>query len=240
MVRGALTSIVLVITLASAPDVALATKDVIFVATPHEVVERMLDLAEVSNADIVVDLGSGDGRIVRAAARRGAKAIGIEYDRNLVVQSERLAKQEGVSDRATFLQGDLFEADFSYASVVMLYLLPALNAKLAPKLQRLSPGARIVSHQFAMTPNWTPEKTEKIDGRSLYLWRLTGGDCPDFVHLNRASETLRFDLATYVRSSGGKQQAMSEIEKRLANRNETASYEANGFKRLLTVLHACR
>jgi precorrin-6B methylase 2 len=146
--------------------------DVVFVPTPPAVVAAMLDLAEVTDKDTVYDLGSGDGRIVIAAAKRGAKAVGYEVRPELLAQGRESIVKEGVKDRAEIREGDLFEADLSPASVVTLYLLPSLNLKLMPKLQKeLKPGSRIVSHAFDMG-TWKPDATREVEGRTIYLWRI--------------------------------------------------------------------
>jgi SAM-dependent methyltransferase len=146
--------------------------DVIFVPTPEPVVEKMLELARVGPQDVVYDLGCGDGRIVIAAARRGArKAVGIDIDPNRVQEAEANAKHAGVAGRVQFVEGDLFETNLSDATVVTLYLLPDLNLKLRPKLLQLKPGTRIVSHAFDMG-DWKPERTAQVDGKTVYLWTV--------------------------------------------------------------------
>ena len=156
-----------------APAAPTHAPDVVFVPTPPAVVAAMLDLAEVTDKDTVYDLGSGDGRIVIAAAKRGAKkAVGYEVRPELLVQGRESIVKEGLKDRAEIREGDLFEADLSPASVVTLYLLPSLNLKLMPKLQKeLKPGSRIVSHAFDMG-TWKPDATREVEGRTIYLWRI--------------------------------------------------------------------
>jgi SAM-dependent methyltransferase len=152
---------------------AEATKrpDVVYVPTPPEVVEGMLDLAKVTKNDVVYDLGSGDGRIVIAAAKRGARAIGVEVDPERLTEARANAKAAGVD--VTFLSQDLFETDLPEATVVTLYLLPSLNRKLMPKLQtELKSGSRVVSHSFDMG-DWKADDTRTIDGRWVYLWIIT-------------------------------------------------------------------
>jgi len=133
-------------------------KDVVWVGNPEAMVQRMLDVASVTAQDFVVDLGSGDGRNVIAAAKRGARAHGIEYNGDLVELSKRLAAKERVSDRATFERGDVFAADFSQATVVVLFLIPEMNIRLRPKLLALKPGARIVANTFAIG-DWNPDQS---------------------------------------------------------------------------------
>jgi len=151
------------------PQVGQHGKDVIWVPTPDEQSEAMLNLAEASSADYVIDLGSGDGRIVIAAAMRGATALGIEFNPDLVELSKRNAKNAGVSGKASFIQADIFETDFSKASVITMYLLPDLNLKLRPKILELAPGTRIVSHAFSMG-EWKQDSSVTSGGRNLYLW----------------------------------------------------------------------
>jgi len=151
------------------PIIGQRGKDVIWVPTPDEVTEAMLEIAGVTSSDYVVDLGSGDGRIVIAAARKGAKAMGIEFNPDMVALSERNAEKAGVSDRTVFVEGDFFEKDFSNASVVTMYLLPDVNLKLRPKLLGMTPGTRIVSQSFAIG-DWEPDRTISRNGRSIFLW----------------------------------------------------------------------
>jgi SAM-dependent methyltransferase len=123
----------------------------------------MLDLAKVTAKDYVIDLGSGDGRLVITAAKRGARALGIEYDSNMVELSKRNAVKEGVADRVRFVKADLFETDFSDASVLSMFLLPEINLQLRPKILDMKPGTRIVSNTFPMG-EWTADQTEKVEG----------------------------------------------------------------------------
>jgi SAM-dependent methyltransferase len=132
------------------PAIGLAGKDVIWIPTPQALVEKMLDVARVTPNDYVIDLGSGDGRLVITAAKRGARALGIEYNPEMVELSKRNAANEGVSDRATFLKADLFESDLSQATVITIFLRLDLNLKLRPRLLDLKPGTRIVSNSFSM------------------------------------------------------------------------------------------
>ncbi len=144
--------------------------DVPYVPTPDRVVEAMLDAAKVGSGDYVVDLGSGDGRIVIAAAKRGAFGHGIDLNPERIVEAEANAKDAGVSDKVVFLEGDLFETDFSRATVVTMYLLSSVNRKLKPLLfEQLRPGTRIVSHAFDME-DWEPDEHIAIDGSNVYYW----------------------------------------------------------------------
>jgi precorrin-6B methylase 2 len=151
------------------PTVGQAGKDVIWVPTPEELVARMLDMAGVTPADFVIDLGSGDGRIAIAAAKRGARALGIEYNPDMVALSRANAEEAGVADKATFRQADIFETDFSKATVVTMYLLPDLNLRLRPKILDLKPGTRIVSHAFTMD-DWEADQTADVEYRTAFLW----------------------------------------------------------------------
>lgn len=151
------------------PSVGQAGKDVIWVPTPPELISAMLDMANLTPSDYLIDLGSGDGRIVIAAAKRGTRALGIEYNPDMVELSKRNALEEGVSDKATFIQADIFEADFSKATVLTMYLLPSLNLKLMPTILEMKPGTRVVTHAFTMG-DWEPDQTASVDSRSAYFW----------------------------------------------------------------------
>ena len=147
-------------------------RDVPYVPTPQTVVDAMLSLAAVNKDDVVYDLGCGDGRIVITAAKKyGARGVGIDIDPERIKEANGNAKQAGVSDRVKFIEQDLFQSDFKEASVVTLYLLPAINLKLRPKLlSELKPGTRVVSHSFDMG-DWKPDKTETVDGyRKVFFW----------------------------------------------------------------------
>ena len=143
-------------------------KDVVWVPTPQVLVEKMLDIAKVTPRDFVIDLGSGDGRTVITAAKRGARARGIEYNQNMVELSRKHAAAEGVSDRAEFIQGDLFEADLSQATVITMFLLTEINLKLRPVLLELKPGTRIVSNTFEMG-EWIPDE-KAMDIENCESW----------------------------------------------------------------------
>ncbi len=147
--------------------------DVIYVPTPHEVVDDMLRLANVGRGDILYDLGSGDGRIAIAAAKKfGIRAVGIDIDPERIREANDNARKAGVTHLVEFRQEDLFKADFREATVVTLYLLPDLNVKLRPRLwDELKPGTRIVSHQFDMG-TWRPEKRLESNGRVVYFWTV--------------------------------------------------------------------
>lgn len=147
--------------------------DVPYVPTPQNVVDGMLDLAKVGKDDVLIDLGCGDGRIVVGAARRGAHATGIDLDPVRIAEARANAKQAGVESLATFRNGDLFQADLTPATVVTLYLLPTVNVKLRPRLwKQLKVGTRVVSHAFDMGPEWPPERTVQVDGKTIYMWTI--------------------------------------------------------------------
>ena len=154
---------------------ALRSPDVIFVPTPQEVVDAMLKLAKVTKNDVIYDLGSGDGRIpITAAKTYGARGVGIDIDPQRIKEATENLKTAGVGDRVKFLNQDLFTTDISEATVVTLYLLPSLNVKLIPKLNKeLKPGTRIVSHAFDMSADGTdrkPRETLNVNGRTVYFW----------------------------------------------------------------------
>jgi predicted O-methyltransferase YrrM len=154
---------------------ALRTPDVIYVPTPHEVVEGMLKLAKVGPNDVVYDLGSGDGRIPIAAVKnfKARKAVGVDINPERIKEAEANHATAGVGDKVKFILGDLFEQNISEATVITLYLLPSLNVKLMPKLKaELKPGTRIVSQSFDMMGQWEPEQTITVDGRPVYLWTI--------------------------------------------------------------------
>ena len=145
------------------PTVGQEGKDVIWVPTPYVLIEKMLDLAKVTPKDFVMDLGSGDGRNIIAAAKRGARARGVEYNEKMVEYSRRAAEKAGVADKAEFVQGDMYEADISQASVMALFLLPENLRRLTPKFLALKPGSRIVANGFGID-GWEADKTERAEG----------------------------------------------------------------------------
>src|SRR5687768_7139089 len=156
------------------PTVGQAGKDVVWVPTPEALVEKMLDLAKVTPQDFLMDLGSGDGRTVIAAAKRGLRAQGVEYNPDMVALSQRNAKAAGVDSKATFVQADLFTTDFSKAQVVTMFLLPSINMRLRPTILNMRPGTRIVSNTFTME-DWEADQTATVEGDcvswcSAHLW----------------------------------------------------------------------
>ena len=143
------------------PQVGQAGKDVVWVPTPQALVDKMLDMAKLTPQDFLIDLGSGDGRTVITAAKRGARALGIEYNPDMVELARRNAAEAKVSDKATIEKADLFESDFSKAQVITMFLLPSINMKLRPKLLELKPGTRIVSNSFTME-DWVADETSNV------------------------------------------------------------------------------
>src|SRR6266480_929758 len=144
------------------PQVGQAGKDVIWVPTPDDVVDRMLTMAQVTPSDFVIDLGSGDGKI-------GALALGVEYNPDMVKLSQNNAQAAGVAGKASFRNADIFATDFSQASVITMYLLPGLNMKLRPQILSMHPGTRVVSHSFTME-DWEADEISTVDGRRAYFW----------------------------------------------------------------------
>jgi hypothetical protein len=187
------------------PTVGQEGKDVIWVPTAQALVDRMLDMAKVTPSDTVIDLGSGDGRTVITAAKRGAKALGIEFNPEMVELSRRNASQEGVGDKANFMKADLFEADLSPATVITMFLLPEINLKLRPKILDLKPGTRVVSNSFNMG-DWTADETvEARENCTSYCkayfwivpakvegtWRMPAGDLTLEQKYQTVSGTLK-------------------------------------------------
>ncbi len=154
------------------PEVGQAGKDVVWVPTPPALVERMLDMAAVTPDDLVIDLGSGDGRTVIAAAKRGARAIGVEFNADMVTLATRLADEAGVAGRATFIEGDMFTADISRATVMALFLLPANLEQLRERFLELAPGTRLVLNTFSI-PDWAADvKEELVEGCASWCTAL--------------------------------------------------------------------
>lgn len=164
---------VIFVALISFQPLAAQDLDVIYVPTREPVMDAMLRLAQVKSSDVVYDLGCGDGRIVIAAAQRfGATGVGIDLDPQRITEANENAVDAGVTDKVEFIEGDLFEADFSEATVVTLYLLTELNERLKPLLmEQLKPGTRVVSHAFSMG-DWEPDQQEDVDGTTVYLWTI--------------------------------------------------------------------
>jgi len=183
-------------------------KDVVWIPSPDATVEKMLDMAGVTPRDYVVDLGSGDGRNVIAAAKRGARALGVEYNPDLVALARRAAVAAGVSDKAGFVQGDMFAADVSRATVLILFLIPDNLRKLAPKFLGLKPGTRIVTNTYEIGGGWEPDGTDRtapctswcvaflyvVPAQAAGAWRLADGDWLMLEQsFQRISGTLEID-----------------------------------------------
>ena len=158
------------------PTVGMPGRDAVWVPTSPGMVEKMLDMAKITPADLLVDLGSGDGRMIIAAAKRGARARGVEFTPELVEHSRKLARDAGVADKATFVQGDMYAADISDATVLALFLLPENLDKLKDKFLKLEPGSRIVLNTYKI-PGWEPDVTETIEGGDCSSW------CTSMLHI---------------------------------------------------------
>ncbi|HUQ75828.1 MAG TPA: class I SAM-dependent methyltransferase [Burkholderiales bacterium] len=191
-------------------------KDVVWVPTPRALVEKMLDLASVTSRDFVVDLGSGDGRLVIAAAKRGARALGVEYDADMVALAKRNAEQAGLAEKAKFLQGDMFEADFAQASVLALFLLPANLRLLVPKFLEMPAGTRIVNNGYRIE-GWDEDSTVVVNDDCvhwctayLYIvparlagtWRLPSGEATFTQEYQTLNGTLLMSDGREVKASG--------------------------------------
>ena len=188
------------------PQVGQQGKDVVWVPTPQELVNKMLEIAKVTPNDFVIDLGSGDGRTVITAAKIGAKAIGIEYNPDMVALSKENARKEGVGEKAEFIQADLYETDLSKATVITMFLLPEINLKLRPRLLDLKPGTRIVSNTFTMgeweadqevttEENWNSWNTAylwivpaKVEG----TWKLGNGELDPYSGISVRQRNIKF------------------------------------------------
>jgi SAM-dependent methyltransferase len=191
------------------PTVGQEGKDVVWVPTPHVLTERMLDMAKVTPLDYVMDLGSGDGRNIIAAAKRGARARGVEYNPDMVALSRRIAAKEGVNGRAEFVQGDMYEADISDATVLALFLLPDNLTRLTPKFLDLRPGSRIVANGFGIA-GWDPDETSRVERDcdqwcTAYLY-IVPAKVAGTWKLPRGTLTLdqRFQLVTGTLETGDK------------------------------------
>ncbi len=201
------------------PEIGQAGKDVIWVPTPQPLVDRMLNLAKLTPKDYLIDLGSGDGRTVITAARRGARALGVEYNPKMVALAKRRAAEAGVNDKAHFIHGDIFEVDFSEATVITLFLLPDLNIKLRPKILDMRPGTRVVSNSFTMD-DWRADDSARAtmqEGCESYctaylwivpakvagIWRMGDGELRLEQRFQMVSGSLRTD-GRMTRITGGR------------------------------------
>jgi hypothetical protein len=192
------------------PYVGQQGKDVVWVPTPDEVVERMLAMAQTKPEDFVIDLGAGDGKIAIAAARKfGAKSMGVEYNPDMVAFAQKNAQAAGVSGKAQIVHGDIFATDFTQATVLTMYLLPSLNMKLRPQILALRPGTRVVTHAFNME-DWEPDESSDVDGRRVYFWvvpanvsgrwnvELSGAGDPAKLSLNFDQKFQKIEGAVYL------------------------------------------
>jgi precorrin-6B methylase 2 len=225
------------------PEVGQSGKDVVWVPTPQALVNKMLDLGRVTAADYVIDLGSGDGRTVITAAKRGARALGIEYNPDMVALSQRNAAKEGVTGKATFMKADLFESDFSQATVITMFLLPDINLKLRPKILGLKPGTRIVSNSFTMG-EWQHDRsvqaTESEGCQSYctaYLW-IVPAKVEGSWKLPEGELTIKqsFQMITGTLKAGGKSTAIKgrltgdQISFKAGDAQYSGHVEADGIK----------
>ena len=216
------------------PKSGQAGKDVVWVPTPQVLVDKMLEIAKVTPKDFVMDLGSGDGRTVITAAKRGVRAMGVEYNPDMVELSKRAAEKEGVSDRATFVKADLFETDFSKATVITMFLLPDINLKLRPKILNLKPGTRIVSNSFDMA-EWKPDLTATVKADqgcdsswcTALLW-IVPAKVAGTHALPQGELVLKqqFQMLSGTLSTGGKTFVISDGRVR----GEAVSFSAGGRK----------
>ena len=220
------------------PQVGQSGKDVVWVPTPQALVEKMLDMAKVTPQDFVIDLGSGDGRTVITAAKRGARALGIEYNPDMVELSRKNAAAAGMSEKASFVKADLFESDFSRATVVTMFLLPSINMKLRPKILDMKPGTRIVANSFNME-DWEADATETISGDCtswctalLWIvpakvegtWETSQGD----LKLTQQFQNLTGSLGSQAISEG--KLRGDEISFRAGNTTYTGKVEGNTMR----------
>jgi outer membrane protein OmpA-like peptidoglycan-associated protein/precorrin-6B methylase 2 len=208
------------------PQVGQEGKDVIWVPTPEALIAKMLDMAKLTPNDIVFDLGSGDGRTVIAAAKRGAKATGIEFNPDMVNLSRASAQKAGVADKATFINGDIFATDFSQATVLTMYLLPSLNLRLRPTILNMKPGTRVVSHAFTMD-DWKADETASVDGRTAYHW-IVPAKVEGVWQLGQGELALKqnFQMVTGTIKTGGTSAEI--VNGRL--RGDQLSFNANGVE----------
>ncbi len=224
------------------PHVGQAGKDVIWVPTPDEVVDRMLTMAQVGPGDIHFDLGAGDGKIAIAAAKRGANATGIEYNADMAKYANERAQAAGVAGvgpgKATIRQADIFVTDFSKATVITLYLLPTLNMKLRPQILSMKPGTRVVSHSFTME-DWEADEISSLDGRRAYFWVVPANVMGSW-NLDAGGQKAEIDFEqTFQKLSGsvnlGKTVQAGLREARLRGADIAFAYvDASGVRREFT------
>jgi hypothetical protein len=198
------------------PEVGQQGKDVVWVPTAQTLVNKMLDMVKLTPQDVLYDLGSGDGRTVITAAKRGARAYGIEYNPDMVELSKRNAAKEGVSAKATFEKADIFQSDYSKATVITLFLLPELNVKLRPTILDMKPGTRVAANSFDMG-DWKPDQTARVEGdctswctaylwivpaKAAGVWKLAHGDLTLTQQYQTIAGSLRMNEKTLAISNG--------------------------------------
>lgn len=194
------------------PYVGQQGKDVVWVPTPDEVVDRMLTMAQTKPEDFVIDLGAGDGKIAIAAAKKfGARSMGVEYNPDMVAFAQKNAQAAGVAGKAQIVHGDIFATDFTQATVLTMYLLPSLNMKLRPQILAMRPGTRVVTHAFNME-DWEPDESSDVDGRRVYFWvvpanvagrwamELSGGGTSEKLSINFDQKFQRIEGVAYLGS----------------------------------------
>jgi precorrin-6B methylase 2 len=220
------------------PQVGQAGKDVVWVPTPQALVEKMLDMAKVTPQDYVIDLGSGDGRTVITAAKRGATALGVEYNPDMVALSQFNAKEAGVSAKATIVRGDIFEYDFSKANVITMFLLPSINMKLRPKLLDMRPGTRIVTNSFTME-DWEADESETVNDDctswcTAHLW-IVPAKVDGTWQLPQGTLTIKQEFQNFsgtlgsTEISGGKLNG-ANIEFSVGGQKYTGTVDGNSMK----------
>jgi precorrin-6B methylase 2 len=220
------------------PQVGQAGKDVVWVPTPQALVEKMLDMAKVTPQDYVIDLGSGDGRTVITAAKRGATALGVEYNPDMVALSQFNAKEAGVTAKATIVRGDIFEYDFSKANVVTMFLLPSINMKLRPKLLDMRPGTRIVTNSFTME-DWEADESETVNDDctswcTAHLW-IVPAKVDGTWQLPQGTLTIKQEFQNFSGTlgsseiSGGKLNG-ANIEFSVGGQKYTGTVDGNSMK----------
>ena len=201
------------------PEVGQAGKDVVWVPTPQALVDKMLEMAKITPQDYLVDLGSGDGRTVITAAKRGTRALGIEFNPDMVEISIASALKEGVAEKAKFIKADIFESDFSQATVVTMFLLPAINMKLRPKLLDMKPGTRIVTNSFTME-DWEADETATVENGcttwcTAYLWIVPAKVAGKWKLSNgELTLTQEFQQLSGTLTSNGKSMPVSDAKMR--------------------------
>jgi hypothetical protein len=212
------------------PQSGQAGKDVIWVPTGDALVQRMLQMADTKASDLVFDLGAGDGKIAITAAQKfGARAVGVEYNPEFARYAQCLAEAAGVSDRVKIMQGDIFQTDFSQATVVTLYLLPELNLRLRPTLLKMQPGTRVVSHSFLMG-EWGPDERSNTDDGSAYLWIVPAQVEGRWTFSRRGSTQASFTLDLKqkfqsVEGTAATRGAQSTLQGKLVGATLTATFE---------------